>query len=110
MVKQSQVPRKKELDIDGGCDILSHMNDELLPENETGEVDPSAPARIKFRPTLISKSNVRKFILEACKAQHRPQFVRVADEVYFDVEELIKRKLRDLVHRHPSRGKTITRG
>ena len=55
---------------------------------------------------LINRRKVKEFALEMAK--HRAhKFTRVGQEFYDRCEVNLKNYIRDQVHRHPSKGKTI---
>jgi len=58
--------------------------------------------------SLLNKANVRKYILERV-GTHRPGWnaSRVAAQVYGDLDRVLKNRINEGVHRHPSIGKTV---
>ena len=59
-----------------------------------------------MKTPLLYRSRVRQFTLEIAKKRvHR--FTRVGDEFLLKCEANTKEFIRQYVHRHPSKGKTI---
>jgi len=56
--------------------------------------------------TLINKRAVKRFALDASQTRHH-KFTRVSDEFFVRVEGIVRKSIKEHVHRLPSVGKTI---
>jgi hypothetical protein len=56
--------------------------------------------------TLINKRAVKRFALDASQTRHH-KFSRVSDEFLARIEGIVRRSVKEHVHRLPSVGKTI---
>jgi len=58
-------------------------------------------------PTVINRAAVRRFILQYAGRTRRHRYTQVAPAVYDELEAQVREACRRLVHRQPSKGKTI---
>ena len=56
--------------------------------------------------TLINKRAVKCFALDACQTRHH-KFTRVSDDFFVRIEGIVRKSIKEHVHRLPSVGKTI---
>jgi len=79
-----------------------------MDQNQTSQDGAEPVLRVpKFKSGLISKSKVRRFILDYAKVKRAHKFSRVSDDVYFQAEASLKRWCQQRVADQPSAGKTI---
>ncbi len=60
-------------------------------------------------PMLLCVSHVKKYVKDAAKIV-RPGWIpsQVSDEAILDLNEWVKKLIRDSLRRHPARGKTFS--
>jgi hypothetical protein len=56
--------------------------------------------------TLINKQAVKRFALDASKNRHH-NYTRVSEDFLVRIEGIVRKSIKDHVHRLPSVGKTI---
>ena len=56
--------------------------------------------------TLINKRAVKRFALDASQTRHH-KFTRVSDDFFARIEGIVRKSIKEHVHRLPSVGKTI---
>ncbi len=56
--------------------------------------------------TIINKRAVKRFALDASQTRHH-KFTRVSDEFFVRIEGIVRKSIKEHVHRLPSVGKTI---
>ena len=56
--------------------------------------------------TLINKQAVKRFALDACEKRHH-KFSRVPEDFFIRIEGIVRKSIKEHVHRLPSVGKTI---
>ena len=75
------------------------------------EKDEDKTARGPSKTPLISRTNVRRFILAYCKRCSRPyvakHYSRVAESVYVELNQHVRDWCRKKVNEQPSKGKTV---
>ena len=56
---------------------------------------------------LINKRSVRRFILDYAERSRSHRYTQVAEDLYDQIEAVVREKCRKLVDSQPSAGKTI---
>ena len=56
---------------------------------------------------LVSRTRVRRFLLEYASRSRSHRFSRVAETVFDQIEAMVRERCRGIVHNQPSQGKTI---
>ena len=56
--------------------------------------------------TLINKRAVKRFALDTSQARHH-KFTRVSEDFFQRIEGIVRKSIKEHVHRLPSSGKTI---
>lgn len=59
---------------------------------------------------LINKSECRKYLLEMSQSHRGGKFKRVGQDVFEQMEYVLRREMREFVKSHPSIGKTLMVG
>ena len=65
--------------------------------------------KVKKISSLVNKAACKKAVLEVASMRAH-KFTRVGSDVYDHLNDLVLNSIRDIVHKHPSIGKTIMMG